>query len=117
MKKTYPLHIEGKHPERVLESTKHDIRKYVKRCRKVSLPEGVDFWDFDCKVGADKDSAATVHLAELIAALDAVAKAGHASAYVEVEAKDGLRVYVPGAAPAPSADEAAFDDAQEDQQR
>ena len=116
MKKTYPLLIEGKHPERVLEATKHDIRKYVKRCRKISLPEGVDFWDFDCKVGADKDSAAPVHLAELIAQLDAVAKAGHASAYVEVEAKNGLRVYVPGAAKPSggqsSADEAAFEGSQ-----
>jgi hypothetical protein len=112
MKKTYPLLIEGKHPERVLEATKHDIRKYVKRCRKISLPAGVDFWDFDCKVGADKDSAASVHLAELIAQLDVVAKAGHASAYVEVEAKNGLRVYVPGAKQAPSADEAAFADSQ-----
>lgn len=112
MKKTYPLHIEGKNSERVLEATKHDIRKYVKRCRKISLPEGVDFWDFDCKVGAGKDSAVPVHLAELIAQLDAVAKAGHASAYVEVEAKNGLRVYVPGAKQAPSADEAAFADSQ-----
>jgi hypothetical protein len=110
MKKVYALQVEGKNPERVLEATKHDIRKYVKRCRKVSLPADVDFWDFDCKVGADKDSAASVHLAELIAQLDAVAKAGHASAYVEVEAKNGHRVYVPGAASAPSADEAAFGD-------
>jgi Family of unknown function (DUF6172) len=116
MKKVYALQIEGKNPERVLEATKHDIRKYVKRCRKVSLPEGVDFWDFDCKVGPDKDSATSVHLAELIAQLDVVAKAGHASAYVEVEAKNGLRVYVPGAAKPPgapsSADEAAFEDSQ-----
>jgi hypothetical protein len=94
MKKTYSLMIEGKNPDRVLEATKHDIRNYIKRCRKVSLPEGVDFWDFDCKVGADQASATTVHLAELIAGLDAVAKEGHASAYVEVEAKDGHRVYV-----------------------
>jgi hypothetical protein len=94
MKKTYPLFIEGKHPERVLEATKHDIRNYIKRCRKVPLPKGVDFWDFDCKVGADQASATSVHLAELIAGLDRIAKAGHASAYVEVQAKDGHRVYV-----------------------
>ncbi|MGA8513898.1 MAG: DUF6172 family protein, partial [Burkholderiaceae bacterium] len=66
----------------------------IKRCRKVSLPKGVDFWDFDCKVGADPATATSVHLAELIAQLDVVAKAGHASAYVEVQAKDGHRVYV-----------------------
>jgi Family of unknown function (DUF6172) len=94
MKKTYPLLTEGKNPDRLLEATKHDIRKYIKRCRGVSLPKGVDFWDFDCKVGADVASAAPVHLAELIAQLDAVAKTGAASAYVEVLAKDGHRVYV-----------------------
>jgi Family of unknown function (DUF6172) len=94
MKKTYPLQAEGKNPDRVLDATKHDIRKYVKRCRGVSLPEGVDFWDFDCKVGADKDSAQAVHLAEVTNQVDALAKEGLASVYVEVEAKHGHRVYV-----------------------
>lgn len=93
MKKTYPLHIEGKNADRVLEAVKHDIRKYVKRCRGVSLPEDVDFWDFDCKAGADAASATAVHLASLIAQVDVVAKEGHASVYVEVEAKPGHRVY------------------------
>jgi hypothetical protein len=81
MKKTYPLHIEGKNADRVLEAAKHDIRKYVKRCRGVSLPKDVDFWD------------TSVHLASLIAQVDAVAKEGHASVYVEVSAKPGHRVY------------------------
>jgi hypothetical protein len=112
MKKVYALHIEGKNPDRVLEATKHDIRKYIKRCRKVPLPKDVDFWDFDCKVGADKAAAAPVHLAELIAQLDLVAKAGHASAYVEVEAKNGLRVYVRGAAPSAGAEPDTFEDPQ-----
>jgi hypothetical protein len=93
MKKTYPLHIEGKNADRVLEAAKHDIRKYVKRCRGVSLPKDVDFWDFDCKAGADAASATSVHLASLIAQVDAVAKEGHASVYVEVSAKPGHRVY------------------------
>ncbi len=93
MKKTYPLQIEGKNADRVLEAAKHDIRKYVKRCRGVSLPKDVDFWDFDCKAGADAASATAVHLASLIAQVDVVAKEGHASVYVEVEAKPGHRVY------------------------
>jgi Family of unknown function (DUF6172) len=103
MKKIYALQIEGKHPDRVLEAAKHDIRKYVKRCRKISLPEGVDFWDFDCKVGADKASALPVHLAEVTAKVDAVAKEGHASVYVEVEATHGHRVYEAKAQPADAA--------------
>ena len=33
MKKTFQLQVEGKHPERLLEAIKHDIRKYLKRER------------------------------------------------------------------------------------
>ncbi|MDO8262181.1 MAG: DUF6172 family protein, partial [Gallionella sp.] len=51
MRKTYQLNIEGKNRDRLLEAAKHDIRKYVKRERARALPEGVDFWDFDCKFG------------------------------------------------------------------
>ena len=45
MKKIFQLRPEGKHPDRVLDATKHEIRKYVKRQRRVPLPEGVDFWE------------------------------------------------------------------------
>lgn len=105
MKKTYPLQIEGKNADRVLEAAKHDIRKYIKRCRGVSLPKDVDFWDFDCKAGADAASAVSVHLASLIAQVDVVAKERHASVYVEVLAKPGHRVYEsrPSAEQAPEA--------------
>ncbi len=51
MKKNFPLQIEGKNPDRVLEAVKHEIRKYFKRERNRALPKEVDFWDFDCKVG------------------------------------------------------------------
>jgi Family of unknown function (DUF6172) len=95
MKKVYPLQAEGKHPDRLLEATKHDIRKYIKRCRSTPLPAGVDFWDFDCKLGADKDTALPVHLAEITTLLDAAAKEGRATVYVEIFPKNGLRTYKP----------------------
>ena len=31
MKKTFPLKAEGKNADRLLEATKHEIRKYIKR--------------------------------------------------------------------------------------
>ena len=40
MRRTYRLDIEGKHPERLLEASKHDIRKYVRRERGKPLPAG-----------------------------------------------------------------------------
>ena len=116
MRKTFPLRPEGKHPERVLEAVKHDIRKYIKRERRRELPEGADFWDFDCRFGLRKEDAVTAHPAALTGLLDALAQAGGEQCYVELLAKPGVRQPRPatqgdaGAAsahPAQSAD--AFD--------
>lgn len=91
MKKTFPLALEGKHPERLLEATKHEIRKYIKRERRRVLPEGVDYWDFDCKFGATPESAATVHLQEITALIDGMAKEAAPQFYIEILAKQGHR--------------------------
>ena len=91
VKKTFKLNIEGKNRDRVLEATKHEIRKYVKRQRRVPLPAGVDFWDFDCKFGASADNAAVVHFATITALIDAVAQGGGDAFYLELLAKEGHR--------------------------
>ena len=92
MKKNFPLQAEGKHPERVLEAVKHEIRKYFKRERNRSVPAGADFWDFDCKVGSSADAAEVVRVGAVIDAVDAAAKSGAASVYVEILSKHGVRV-------------------------
>ena len=107
MKKTFKLNVEGKHPDRVLEAVKHEIRKYIKRQRRVPLPEGVDFWDFDCRFGTSQENAAVVHFATITALIDAVAKGDGGvgsdggggggtgvkgdSFYLELLAKNGVR--------------------------
>ncbi len=91
MKKTFQLQIEGKNPDRLLEATKHEIRKYVKRQRRVPLPEGVDFWDFDCKFGATEAAAVVVHFATLTALIDEIVKAQGTAFYIEILAKEGRR--------------------------
>jgi hypothetical protein len=92
MKKTFPLHAPEKTDQRVIEAIKNDVRKYVKRERRKALPAGVDFWDFDCRVGPDLAMAVTKHLAEVAPAIDAVAKGEGATAvYVEILAKPGHR--------------------------
>lgn len=91
MKKTFQLAVEGKHPDRVLDAVKHEIRKYVKRERRRDLPEGVDFLDFDCKFGLSAEAAEVVHLATLTALIDAAARDGASRFYVEIIAKPGLR--------------------------
>ena len=95
MKKTYTLNIEGKNRDRLLDASKHDIRKYVKRERAKPLPDGVDFLDFDCKAGASDISAEPVHFAEIMAAVDALVKDGANQFYVEITSKPGHRVARP----------------------
>jgi hypothetical protein len=98
VKKTFKLDIEGKNRDRVLEATKHEIRKYVKRQRRVPLPAGVDYWDFDCKFGASAENASVVHFATITSLIDAVAQAGGDAFYLELLAKPGHRTSKPGAA-------------------
>jgi hypothetical protein len=91
MKKTFLFAQEGKHPDRIRDAIKHDIRKYIKRERGRVLPKGVDFWDFDCRVGASEPESALAHVAELNGLVDSVAEAGSAQVYVEILAKHGHR--------------------------
>jgi hypothetical protein len=91
MKKTFPLAVEGKNPDRLLDATKHEVRKYLKRERNRALPEGVDFWDFDCRFGATPDAAVVAHVAELIGLIDGIAKDGGTQFYIEILAKHGVR--------------------------
>jgi hypothetical protein len=103
MRKTYALQVEGKHPDRVLEAIKHDIRKYIKRERRRDLPTGVDFWDFDCKFGATEADAKVVHLSEITALINTTAEAKAAQFYVEIVAKHGHRTAKPESLGAPEA--------------
>ena len=98
VKKTFKLDIEGKNRDRVLEATKHEIRKYVKRQRRVPLPEGVDYWDFDCKFGSNEAGATVVHFATITSLIDALAKDGGAGFYLELLAKPGHRAARPAGA-------------------
>ena len=95
MKKTYTLNTEGKNRDRLLDASKHDIRKYVKRERAKALPEGVDFLDFDCKAGASDATAKPVHFAEVMAVVDALVKDGADQFYIEITSKPGHRLVRP----------------------
>jgi hypothetical protein len=91
MKKTFKLHVEGKNSDRLLEAIKHEVRKYLKRERRKTLPAGVDYWDFNCKFGLTESSAQEVHLAEIIKKMDEVSRSGGDGFYVEILAAHGVR--------------------------
>ena len=97
MKKTFNLAPEGKNRDRVLDAVKHEIRKYIKRERRRELPEGVDYWDFDCKFGATPEAAEVVHLSAITGLIDGVAKDEGPQFYVEILAKHGHRKARPAA--------------------
>lgn len=108
MKKTYQLRIEGKHPDRLLDASKHDIRKYIRRERRKTLPAGADYWDFDTLFGSDEASAAVLPPAELLRAIDALVATGGTQFYVEIHSKPGKRTPRPKGEAAAVAD--PFDD-------
>ncbi len=91
MKKQFPLTSSNHQPARVIEQIKSDVRKYLKRERKKSLPEGVHFWDFDCKVGQGEADPEPKHVEEIVPAIDQAATSGCASVYIEILAKPGHR--------------------------
>lgn len=91
MKKSFPLSVPGKNPPRVVEAIKNDVRKYVKRERRKPLPEGTDFWDFDCRVGKDDTPPEPKHVDDVIGAIDTTVALGATSIYIEILAKPGLR--------------------------
>jgi hypothetical protein len=91
MKKTFPLQAPGNADERVVESVKFEVRKYLKRERRKAIPAGFDQWDFACKIGPDETMAAVQPVKEIFTAIDAVAKLGSPKVYVEVLAAPGKR--------------------------
>ncbi|MES2922255.1 MAG: DUF6172 family protein [Verrucomicrobiota bacterium] len=97
MKKQFPLTAPNHQSARVVEQIKSDVRKYLKRERKKPLPEGVDFWDFNCKVGQDGAEPETKHVEELVPAIDQAAAAGCGTVYIEILAKPAHRTSKGGA--------------------
>lgn len=92
MKKSFPLAIEGRKPDLVLDAIKHELRKYLKRERRKPLPEGADFWDFDCKVGTTAADAIAVHPGDLEKAVGEARQSGSPQVHVEILAKPGQRM-------------------------
>ncbi|MFT5719807.1 MAG: hypothetical protein ACI9W6_000095 [Motiliproteus sp.] len=91
MRKTFVLTHEKIKVARMIEAAKHDVKKYLKRERNKELPEGADFWDFDCKYGLTKQDASTIELAQINKSMDAAEAVQAESFYLEILAKPGYR--------------------------
>lgn len=65
MKKTFELsHPKIAYP-RLIEATKSEVKKYLKRERNKALPDYADFWGFDCKFGQSEETAEVIHVAQI----------------------------------------------------
>jgi hypothetical protein len=92
LKKIFHLRQENKKQERVIDSIKHEIRKYLKRERNKKLPEEAVFWDFDCRFGQNSDEAAALPASGIISALDKAKEAGWERCYVEIIARASYKL-------------------------
>ena len=97
MKKTFLLRVAGKHPERQLDAIKHEIRKYLQRERGKTLPSGADYWDFDCRFGANEASAQSIHSSAIKTCVSDAATQQWDSFYLEILARPAQRAAHPEA--------------------
>lgn len=95
MKKTFPLTHPKIKPERLVEGIRGDVNKYLKRERKKKLPAGVDFWDFECRVGVTMDTAESLHVTAVSQAVGDVLAAGGETCFVELTTIRGKRTKKP----------------------
>lgn len=91
MKKTFKLTHEKLNKDRLVDSIKHEVKKYIKRERKRTLPEGADYWDFDCRFGADLGISDVIHLSEINKSIDGAVEDELESFYLEVIARAATR--------------------------
>ena len=87
MKKLFPLTHPKIQPARLVDSIRAEMHKYIKRERNKKLPDGVDFWDFDCKVGASMETATDTHVSAVSKAIGDILDAGNEAVYLEIESK------------------------------
>jgi hypothetical protein len=84
MKKNFSFASPDIHPDRHFEAIKNELRKYMRRENRRALPEGVDYWDFDCRFGQTDATAESIKPAEVIKSVDKAKVAGWESFYMEI---------------------------------
>jgi len=87
MRKTFKLKVSNKLPARQADSIKHEVKKYLKRERKKTLPEGLDFWDFDCRIGNTQADAEIIKVGEINSNISKMLEADKEEFYLEILAK------------------------------
>lgn len=87
MKKTFKLEDGKRHPDRIIDAIKHEVRKYIKREKKKKLPENTDFWKFECKSAINSEEPQTLDFLDITKAIDNAASSKAETLYLEIIAK------------------------------
>jgi hypothetical protein len=89
MKKTFKLNDTNHSPERKADKIKHEVKKYIARERRKSTPENVDFWDFNCVIGATAQEAKMIEVKDINSQVSTYVTEGKSEFYLEILAKPG----------------------------
>ena len=84
MKKTFKLQESGKHPDRTMDTIKHQLRKYLKREKKKKFQSTNSFWDFECRFGENYESSKEVTFNDIIKLLDEAKEEKWKECYIEI---------------------------------
>lgn len=90
MKKTFSLTHPKLKTARLVDSIKHDIKKYIARERRKTLPEGTDYWTFDCMFGASEELADDIFVSEINKKIDEAVEQELAEFYIIVLARAAM---------------------------
>ena len=91
MKKTFLLTHPKIKPARLIEAVRRDVKKYLKREKRKSLPDGTYYWDFDCKFGPTEGKAEIILVSEISKCINEAEAENLQSFYLEIIAKLGLK--------------------------
>jgi len=84
LKKTYQLTATNKEPARVVEAIKNEVRKYIKREKRKTLPEGMNVWNIDCKFAKDGAEPEAIEFTDITKNIDEAAELNCKSIYLEL---------------------------------
>ena len=87
MKKTFLLTDANKDSQRVLESIKNNIRKYIKREKRKPLPEEFNFWKINCKFGKTEETAIEIRFEDMMKNINEASEQNLESFYIELIAQ------------------------------
>ena len=91
MKKTFELIHPKIKPARLIEAARRDVKKYLKRENRKSLPDDFDCWNFDCKFGSSVEKAEVILSSEISKCISEAEAESLKSFYLEILAKPGYK--------------------------